>query len=166
MIDPVLQSLCALLEDEQERQDTVLTLCIAQGKAAMGHDVETLEARTAALNLCIEESLASEKERLGLLREIVHYYELPVEQQTMSHLIEVVHEPWSTRLSDFQSRIRETLSETARMVRQNNRTMRHSIKIVNDALSCVTRFSASQYDARGEEHQGASASPNVMDQRG
>ena len=166
MIERTLDSLCTLLEDEQERQDNVLALCIAQGQAARGHDVDTLEARTAALNICIEESTHSEKERLALLREVVHYYELPVEKQTMTHLLNIVPEPWRSRLADFQKHLSATLEETARTVRQNNRTMRHSIKIVNDALSCITNFNTPHYDDRGEERQSVSANPNVIDQRG
>ena len=166
MVERTLDSLCSLLEDEQERQDNVLALCIAQGKAARGHDVDTLEARTAALNICIEEAAHAEKERLALLREIVHYYELPLEKQTMTHLIKIVPEPWRARLADFQKHLNATLEETARTVRQNNRIMRHSIKIVNDALSCITNFNTPQYDDRGEGRHNVSENPNVIDQRG
>jgi len=168
-MEALLDRLCGLFDDELERQQNVLAICIAQGQAARAHHVDALQARSSALALSVQEALNAEKQRLGLLRQIVDQYALPLERQTLTGLIETVPEPWKTRMQEFQTRLRTTLEETRKVVRENNRIMRSSLTIVNDAFDAVIQrrtIPRGHYDERGEETPGNRAQPAVIDQRG
>lgn len=166
-MDQVLENLCRLFDDELERQQNTLEVCVALGQAARAHDLEYIEAKNTALRALIEETVASENERIQLVRQVVDYYQLPVERQTLTDLITVVPEPWSTRLGEFQERMRSTLGQTKRVVGENQRIMRRALNVVHSALNCLVRcIPASGYDARGEECLRAHAAPNIIDQKG
>ena len=68
-----LEALCNHFDLERERQETMLSLCEAQGRAARAHDLETLEARTEALNLLIEEGVEAEAIRHALLVAVTRW---------------------------------------------------------------------------------------------
>lgn len=168
-MEKTLDTLCDLLEDELERQQNVLALCVAQGQAARTHDLEYLEAKTAALGALIQEAVKAERERLHLVRQVVEDFQLPRAQQTLSDLIAAVPDPWKTRLCEFQGGIRAILAETSQVVRENNRIMRRSLHVVDEALNlmvdCVPAASAA-YDARGAEPVRSHREPHVINQQG
>ena len=164
-----LSALCDFFDDELERQENVLAVCIAQGQAARAHDLDALEAKTAALNLLLSEFVEAERERLRLVQQIVEEYELPERRQTLSDVIALAPEPWKSRMQDFQERMQKTLRETRSEVLSNDRIMRGSLTIVDEALaslvSCVPE-SLGNYDARGAEAQQHRLDPAMIDQRG
>jgi len=163
----VLENLCRVFDDELERQQNILAICISLGQAARAHDLEYIEAKTAALNALLEETIRSEQERIQLVRQVVDDYQLPVERQTLTDLITMAPEPWAARLGEFQERMRATLKQTKRVVGENQRVMRRALSVVHGALNCLVRcIPASGYDARGEECRRLHAEPNVIDQRG
>ena len=130
---------------------------------------ELLEAKTAALNLLLSEFVEAERERLRLVQQIVEEYELPERRQTLSDVIALAPEPWKSRMQDFQERMQKTLRETRSEVLSNDRIMRGSLTIVDEALaslvSCVPE-SLGNYDARGAEAQQHRLDPAMIDQRG
>lgn len=132
--DQLFDSLCALFDDELERQENVLAVCRAQGDAARIHDIPTVEARTQALVHLVEDAFEAEKMRVDLLSRVVEYFELPIKKQTLSELIELATEPWRNRLKDFQTRIKTTLAETQKVVIENADYMRRSLKVVDESL--------------------------------
>ena len=165
----LLERLCDLLDDELERQENVLALCIAQGKAAREHDHEYLEARTVALGELIEETVRAEAARFDLVGQIVEAYELPIEEQTLSHLIKAAPKPWSLRLRELQHRLRAVLAETQQAVRANSRVMRRSVKVIDEAVTTLTQCgpqAGGNYDARGKEKARVAREPSMIDQRG
>lgn len=164
-----LERLCTLFAEELERQETVLAVTTAQGLAVRAHDLEGLEAKTAALQVLIVETAAAEAERLCLVREIVDAFALPVERQTLSDLIEMVDEPYRSRLRHFQTRMRETLAQSRRVVRENSRIFRHSIKVLDGALDtlspCILQEEGA-YDQQGREPLRRRPEPSFIDHRG
>lgn len=167
MSDHALQKLCELLEDELERQENVLAVCIAQGEAARARDIELLEARATALTRLIEDAVKAEPLRLQLVHEVVQSYGLQPEQQTLSGLIAAAPEPWSGRLALFQQRIREVLGQIRVKVRENNALVRRSLNRVNKTLNALMppeRGRAPLYTASGSH--GLSSGPGFLDSRG
>ncbi len=168
-MNELLGALCNQFEEELERQENVLAVCIAQGQAARLHDLEYLEAKTAALNVLIRETAEAERTRMALVEQVVSACALPPGRQTLTELIAVSSEPWKSRLQHFQTRMRATLSETARVVRENNDLIRRSLNVVNQALQSLGQCipaAPNAYDVRGGEVSGHHSGPAFMDQRG
>lgn len=164
----LLEALCRYLEDEIERQENVLAIARAQGEAARNHDLELLEARSAALAAQIREVVAAEKERLALVHCIVGVLELPHERQTLSALIAIAPEPLATRMREAQTRLRTLLQEIQELTQRNQQLMRRSLRVVNDAAASLMDalpVLQSPYNARGEMQVGA-ATPCAIDHRG
>ncbi|MBI2433655.1 MAG: flagellar export chaperone FlgN [Candidatus Hydrogenedentes bacterium] len=148
-----LQALCKVLEDELERQENVLAVCLAQGEAARAHNVAALETKTAALTLLIEQAAKAERERLRLVHEIVDALKLPVEQQSLSGLIAHVEEPWRLRLSEVQHRLRTVMGQTRAAIKAHNITIRRSLRIANQTIQtlvCGSNPALSPYGGGGE----------------
>lgn len=165
----VLERLCAHCDDEAERQETMLDVCRAQLAAARSHDLEQLEAKTAALFLLIKEEAAAEKGRLEILRTLVDRLGLPIQNQTLSFLISVVSEPWASRLAEFQTRFRATLDETQKTVRENNRIIRKSLRVLDRAVAAAVQCAPApphNYDALGNEAGTPAHQAAIIDRSG
>jgi hypothetical protein len=164
----MLEALCRYLEDEIERQGNVLAISRAQGEAARNHDIELLEARTAALAAQIREVVAAEKERLALVHCIVAAFELPYDRQTLSEVIAIAPPPLAERMREAQARLRAILHEIQEITQRNQQLMRRSLRVVNDAAASLMHsvpVLQSQYNARGEMPVAAAA-PHAIDHRG
>lgn len=168
-LEPTLERLCALLQEELERQETVLAVVQAQHDALLTHDIEYVEAKTTALKLLIAEAAKAEAARIALFREVVAHYGLPLEQQTLTGLIAAAPEPWRSRLRDFQVRLRKTLSNIRLVVAGNGRILRRSLEVVRESLETLSgcaAVSGSSYDAAGRQPGLPAAIPAVVDQKG
>ena len=165
--EELIEALCAYFELELERQETVLALCQAQGRAARAHDAEYLEANTEALAKLMQEVVRAEQGRLAVVQALVALLALPPKRQTLSSLIALATEPWGQRLAFYQDRLQDVLARIRTEVRKNAPILRRSLHIVNktmQTLECCAE-AAGGYDARGEEG-GPGASPNIIDRRG
>lgn len=165
----ILERLCAHCDEEAERQETMLEVCRAQLAAAQTHDLEQLEAKTAALFLLFKEEAEAEKGRLEILRSLVERLGLPVQNQTMSFLISVVPEPWASRLAEFQARFRATIAETQKTVRENNRIIRKSLRVLDRAVAAAVQCTPAPpnaYDALGHNAATAIHHAAILDQSG
>ena len=167
-MDDLLEALCYLLEDELERQENVLAICRAQGQAARTHDVECLEARTAALLPLIQEGVQADGLRTRLLAQIAARAGMSVSRPCLSDVIPHAAEPCASRLRFYQSRLVEILGETKSVVRANAIVLRGSLRVVSQAMKALEQCSAdaASYDAQGMGPQRANALPTVIDQRG
>lgn len=165
----ILERLCAHCDDEAERQETMLDVCRAQLAAARSHDIEQLEAKTAALFLLIKEEAEAEKGRLEILRSLVDRLGLPVQKQTLSFLISAVPEPWASRLAEFQTRFRTAISETQGTARESNRIIRKSLRVLDRAVAAAVRCSPlppNAYDALGNDTATAVPHAAILDRSG
>jgi len=168
-MDPLLDTMCDLLDEERERQETVLSICIAQGKAARVHDMEYLEAKTAALNILLQEFVEAEQRRNKIVSALMARYHLPPEKQTLSGLIEVLPEPWKSRIKEFQNAMRATLTKTRQAVMDNSGIIQRSMGVVQEAMEALVRCipaPSRHYDAQGTELGQQATAANLFDQRG
>lgn len=164
-----LEQLCILFDNDLERQENILAVCMAQGKAARAHDLEYLEAKTAALNALIRDAVDAERERLELVRRLVDAYQLTPERQTLSDLIAIAPDPWKTRLREFQTRMKHVLMDTRQVVHGNTQVIRRSLGVVNEAMKTLLDCLPStpgNYDGKGEEIGSMAANPAMIDTRG
>lgn len=153
----ILDKLCALFDEELERQHAVLAMCQAQGTAARASDFEELEARTQGLVGLMESALEAEKRRIQLLEWLVNHYHLSESQQTLSSLIVVVPQPWRARMERFQREIKALLAETQEVVSRNEQFMSQASTKLDDSIQqAVDHVSVKQdgYGSRGDEAKG------------
>ncbi len=165
----LLDELCDHFDDELERQQNVLVVCRALGRGARVHDYEYMEAKTAALHVLLRQAIAGEQVRLALVRQVVDFFELPEEKQTLSGLIAAVPEPWRQRMQEFQVLMRATLESTRRLVRDNNRVMRRALSVLNDTMNALALCEPEQpgsYTQQGDSHRRTRTAPALIDQRG
>lgn len=168
-IENLLDRLCEHFDEELERQQNMLIVCRALGRAARAQDHEYLEAKTAALHVLIHHTVTAEQTRIALVREVVNHYQIPEGRQTLSGLIAVVPDPWHLRMREFQTTMKETLESTRALVRENNRVLRRSLYIVNETLAAMALCEPSApraYDASGAEQARTHSGPMLVDQRG
>jgi len=171
MMDNLEARLAALVDHLAEllaRQEAMLAVSASQGEAALVNDVAALEARTVSLAALIQENAEAEKTRLALLKHIVAELKLPVEQQTLSGLIEAAPAPWSRRLAEYQERLRDVLQQTRVQVRENHVRLRRSMKVVGDAIGMLADNlpqGPKPYTQLGETAMAGSA-PALLDRKG
>ncbi|MCF6286673.1 MAG: flagellar protein FlgN [Candidatus Hydrogenedentes bacterium] len=168
-IGAILDALCDYFDDELERQQNVLVVCRAIGRAARAQDTEYLEAKTEALQLLLREAVAAEKVRLELVGDVVDWYQLPEDEQTLSGLITQVPMPWEQRMREFQVLMRATLESTRRLVRENNQVMKRSMSVLNRTLSAMALCqpeSHGNYNEQGGDISRMKSTPTLIDQRG
>ena len=168
-IENLLDRLCEHFDEELERQQNMLAVCRALGRAARAQDHEYLEAKTAALHVLIHHTVTAEQTRIVLVREVVAHYQLPEGRQTLSGLIAAVPDPWQLRMREFQTAMKETLESTRTLVRENNRVLRRSLYIVNETRAAMALCEPSAPradDGNGSEPTRMPAGPMLVDQRG
>ncbi len=163
-----LEKLCGVFEDELERQENVLRLCLLQEEAVMQRDSARLTTHTQALNLLLNETAAAEAERLRIAREAVASLGLEEGHQSLSGVIAHAPEPWRARLADIQSQLKAVMGEASVVVRRNNRLMRRMLSTSSDTLRKLAgdHGPSSGYSTLGAplaERQGA---PALLNQAG
>lgn len=167
-VEEMFDTLCFLLDDTLERQENILEICRAQGAAARTHDIEYLEAKSAALVVTMREAILAEQNRLELIQEIGRRLECTETPRNMTALIALAPEPYAGRIAYYQSRLKEVLDETNDVVRSNAHVMRTMMRVVKTSLTlleqCATGVQG--YDAAGMESGNRTAQPRIIDQKG
>lgn len=167
--EDLLETLCDIFADELERQENVLSICRSQGEAAQAHDHEYLENRTQSLVVLLDDANKAQHTRIKVLAEVVAMFNLPPEEQSLSHLVTVAPEPWRRRLSDFQRSIRGTLNETKEVVRTNASLMRRNLRVIDQTLEVVKGDAGPKvksYNPDGKERKEQLADAALIDTQG
>ena len=166
-MDDLFEKLCGGLEDEIERQETVLAVCRAQIDAIGARDLNALEARTAALEVLVRDAAHAQAARTSVIAKIAAQLGLPPDRRTLDALAAAAPAPWAGRLRDVQARLHRCMAETRRVVRLNARTVRRSLDFNQRLLACIATGPDRHpiYGERGAA-PGIGSGPAVIDQRG
>ena len=168
-MDKLLEMLCGLLDEELERQETVVAVARAQGVAARAYDVDALQAKNAALETLALQAEAAVGGREAVVAQVATGYGLGKQEQTLSAIIEHVESPWSERLVYFQERLGATLRESRSLVESNMAFMQRSSSKIGSSLSMLVPAAdpnGDRYDAGGRELAMAGGEPAFLDQKG
>ena len=169
-MEKTLDILCDVLDDELERQETVLAVCRKKQAAIRAMDIAALEVRTEALESIVRETINAEHDRHKVLRDVVDALGLPAEKHTLSELINAIDEPWKGRLRLIQQRLRDTIMETRRVTRAYSRDLRRYRKLSTDRMQSLgfphNDALAGGYNASGNAPLSRGASPAMVNQKG
>jgi len=167
-LENLLDDLCALLDDELERQENIHQVALSQKEAALARDSASLEARTRAMQLLVLETLEVEKQRINLVTDVVKILEIPSTMQSLTGLIELAPQPWSRRLAYFQKRFNEVILETRSIIRDNNKFISLNLRQIDQVLNVLTKQNNTEqaYSATGTVNYKHKSNPFLMDQRG
>lgn len=167
IVDDLFEKLCGGLEDEIERQETVLAVCRAQIDAIGARDLNALEARTAALDILVREAAHAQAVRAGVIAKVAVQLDMPPDRRTLAALVGAAPRPWGSRLRHIQARLRNTMEETRRVVRLNARTIRRSLDFNQRLLACIA-LGPQHHAAYGERGPATAVTgdPAMIDQRG
>ena len=168
-MDKLLEMLCSLLDEELERQETVVAVARAQGVAARAYDVNALLTKNAALETLAMQAEAAVGGREAVVAGIASGYGLSAEEQTLSALIEHVGSPWSERLRYFQDRLGATLRESRLLVETNMAFMQRSSSKIDRSLSMLipaADLNGDRYNAEGRELATVGTEPALLDRKG
>ncbi|MFO7976018.1 MAG: flagellar export chaperone FlgN [Candidatus Hydrogenedentota bacterium] len=169
-MDKLLDRLCGILDAELVRQETILSICRKKRDAIRAVDIEALEARTAALEAVLQESIEAEAERHRTLRLVVQQLGLSEEGETLTGLIEAAPEPWKARLLHFQRKLKETLRATQTVTHAYARELRYHLQLCGQhfvRLGLDSQESkAGLYGPKGSRPERMGASSALVNQRG
>lgn len=149
--DEALERCCAALEAEIARQDRVLALCQEQGRAARVRDIDALEVASRELANTMNSVLRAEATRIAAVLDAARGLGLSPAHLRLSSLIARAPDPWRTRLSDLQRRLRTVVGITQSVVEANGR-------FLSDGARTAERLLA---EVLGEE-----PAPNAYDRDG
>lgn len=168
-MDHLLKQLCQLLDEELERQETVLAVCRAQREAALCHDIAGLTARNTALELLIRDAARAQGVRTALLRQVSEECGLARDGQSLSGVIAMASEPWARRLRDLQRALGVVLGDIRRVAQSNTALLRSSARAVDRLLALAEGAESSAgggYDAQGREPVTQRRAPVLINQAG
>ena len=157
-----------MLEDEVERQENVLAVCMAQAEALKTNDLEYLEAKTAALVALIQDAAQSARERSVVVQAILAEAGLAVDGTVrFSCVLAASPEPCRGRLAETHGRLRAVLNETRPAAFSNALTLRTALRTMNGTLAAGgwTAPAGAEYDATGMR-PAKRGLLNTMDKRG
>jgi hypothetical protein len=166
-MDDHWKQLCACLEDELERQQTVMAVCQAQREAVRARDLPRLEAKTDALDALIHEATVAEKTRIGLLRSLTNFFELPAERQTLSELVRLAPEPWGRRLAELQKHLQALLPQIRGILNDTQERLSLGQSALDRTLyTLLPNDAPPPYGGRGTERAARTTTPVLIDSRG
>lgn len=100
------ESLCRLLEEQAERQETLVSVCLAQLRAGFNGNIKYFNEKTSAIDYLVKETAQSEFIRQELVEKICKYLGINSSDKRMRDIAEKVGEPWKSRILDSCNRMR------------------------------------------------------------
>jgi hypothetical protein len=164
-----LDIFCDHLDGMLERQQLMLSLCVAQGHAAKAKDVAYLEAKTAAIHALAEDIALAEKQRVLLNADLARALGLTEDQPSLRNLLPHLPEIHQRRLREVHREMRILMVAIRRSILSNNRTIRRSLAVVNAIVRGLPQNKESHsgaYSGRGENEQCAGLQPAMLDHCG
>jgi len=106
MKDKDLENFCRLLEEQAERQETLVAVCLAQLRAGFEGNMKYFIEKTSAIDFLVKETAQAEYQRRELMDRIGSYLGMRGTDKRVRELAEQIDEPWKSRILDACERIR------------------------------------------------------------
>lgn len=101
-----LEKLCNVLEEQAERQETLVAVCLSQFRAGIQGDLNYFLEKTSAMEMLVRDTIKAEAQRKSLMKKIVDEMKLSSEMKSVRRFAEQIPEPWKSRIQDACERIK------------------------------------------------------------
>lgn len=101
-----IESLCELLEEQAERQETLVSVCLAQLQAGFEGNIKYFNEKTSAMDYLVKETARAEFVRQELVDKICGNLGINSTDRRIRDIAEQVGEPWRSRIIDSCNRMR------------------------------------------------------------
>ncbi len=100
------ESLCTLLEEQAERQETLISVCLAQLQAGFDGNIKYFNEKTSAIDYLVKETAHAEFIRQELVEKICKHLGINSPDKRIRDIAEKVGEPWRSRILDSCDRMK------------------------------------------------------------
>lgn len=101
-----IESLCELLEEQAERQETLVSVCVAQLRAGFEGNIKYFNEKTSAMDYLVKETARAEFVRQELVEKICRNLGINLTDKRIRDIAEQVGEPWRSRIIDSCDRMK------------------------------------------------------------
>jgi len=101
-----IESLCELLEEQAERQETLVSVCLAQLQAGFEGNIKYFNEKTSAMDYLTKETARFECIRQELVNKICRNLGISLTDGRIRDIAEQVGEPWRSRIIDSCDRMK------------------------------------------------------------
>lgn len=100
------ESLCKLLEEQAERQETLVSVCLAQLQAGFEGNIKYFNEKTSAMDYLVKETAHAEFVRQELVEKICNNLGIKPSNKRIRDIAEQIGEPWRSRIVDSCDRMK------------------------------------------------------------
>ncbi len=132
-----VESLCELLEEQAERQETLVSICLAQLRAGLERNIKYFNEKTSAIDYLIKETARAEFQKKDLVEKICRELGIKDSENQIRDIAERIGEPWKSRILDACNRIKVAvlyvktwMSEAVPFYRACLETTRNTLKMI------------------------------------
>ncbi len=101
-----IENLCKLLEEQAERQETLVSVCLAQLQAGFNGNIKYFNEKTSAIDYLVKETSRAEFLRKELVEKISRNLGVKLPENNIRKVAEQIDEPWKSRMVDSCERMR------------------------------------------------------------
>ncbi|HOQ32672.1 MAG TPA: hypothetical protein PLA12_09185 [Candidatus Hydrogenedens sp.] len=101
-----IESLCELLEEQAERQETLVSVCVAQLRAGFEGNIKYFNEKTSAMDYLVKETARFEFIRQELVDKICRNLGINLTDKRIRDIAEQVGEPWRSQIIDSCDRMK------------------------------------------------------------
>ncbi|MGC8738066.1 MAG: hypothetical protein ACP5UA_05380 [Candidatus Hydrogenedens sp.] len=101
-----IECLCELLEEQAERQETLVSVCLAQLQSGFEGNIKYFNEKTSAMEYLVKETTRVEFVRQELVKKICRNLGINMSDGRIRNIAEQVEEPWKSRIIEACDRIK------------------------------------------------------------
>ncbi|MGC9053940.1 MAG: hypothetical protein ACP5KS_08660 [Candidatus Hydrogenedens sp.] len=101
-----IECLCELLEEQAERQETLVSVCLAQLQSGFEGNIKYFNEKTSAMEYLVKETTRVEFVRQELVKKICRNLGINMSDGRIRNIAELVEEPWKSRIIEACDRIK------------------------------------------------------------
>lgn len=132
-----LDEICNVLEEQAERQETLVAVCLAQLQAGFDGNIRYFNEKTSAMEYLLRETARAEFSRLELMKKICKHFNIDPPCERLREFAERVPEPWKSRILESCERIKVSVlylkkwaGEALPFYRVSLESAKHTLKII------------------------------------
>ena len=138
MSEIILKDLVTLLRSELELYKNLLLVAKKKKPALIEGKLADIEELTKTEQILLLKVGKVEEGRQSLHLQLANHFSMPVEQLTISKLIEIIEEPWASAINGVQEDFILTLEELKVINQSNSGLIKQSLDYIEFSFNLLT----------------------------